>query len=196
MANQEKDKQLDDLLESLLSNYSTMEARPGLETRILANVRDAAAKKRPGLWTLGWAAAGMAAIVAVILFALYFLQPATRIHPAPIAEVKPLVQPPRPIGHSTLAVKARDQREKPRAVVRETPEEIYTLAVQVRPAVFPTPTALSEQEKLLLKYLAGTPRDEVIAQSHSDEIVDGIPDDQSAIPTSFPVRRSITSGTR
>ena len=43
MADQEKDKrmQIDDMLDSLLANYSSAEARPGLETRILASLREA-----------------------------------------------------------------------------------------------------------------------------------------------------------
>jgi hypothetical protein len=42
MADQEKDKQMqiDDTLDSLLANYSSAEPRPGLETRILANMRE------------------------------------------------------------------------------------------------------------------------------------------------------------
>ncbi len=40
MADQEKDKQMqiDEVLDSLLANYSSAEPRPGLETRILANL--------------------------------------------------------------------------------------------------------------------------------------------------------------
>jgi hypothetical protein len=58
-----------------------------------------------------------------------------------------------------------------------------TLALRDRPAVFPTPTPLSEQEKLLLSYVAGTPREEVIAQSHPDEPpVVGDQDQTEAIP--------------
>ena len=44
MADQEKNKrmQIDDMLNSLLANYSSAEPRPGLETRILANLQEAA----------------------------------------------------------------------------------------------------------------------------------------------------------
>ncbi len=46
MADQEKDKQMqiDEMLDSMLANYSSVEPRPGLETRILANLREAARK--------------------------------------------------------------------------------------------------------------------------------------------------------
>ena len=36
-----KNKQMDEMLDSLLANYSSAEPRPGLETRILANLGDA-----------------------------------------------------------------------------------------------------------------------------------------------------------
>jgi hypothetical protein len=38
------------------------------------------------------------------------------------------------------------------------------LAQRDRPAVFPTPTGLSEQDKLMIAYLAQTPKEEVLAQ--------------------------------
>ena len=48
MIDPEKDKQMqiDDMLDSLLANYSSAEPRPGLETRILANLRGEAEKNR------------------------------------------------------------------------------------------------------------------------------------------------------
>ena len=48
MADQEKDKQMqiDEMLDSLLANYSSAEPRPGLETRILANLREQQKRKR------------------------------------------------------------------------------------------------------------------------------------------------------
>ena len=39
---------------------------------------------------------------------------------------------------------------------------------EVRQQVFPSPSPLSEQEKLLLRYLSRTPREELVAQSHPD----------------------------
>lgn len=204
MADQEKDKQLDDLLESLLSNYTVAEPRPGLETRILAQVRDAASKRRSWFWNLGWLGAGAAAITALVLF-LYFSRPNTQPYRAPLETVKSPVQPqyvehPHPLVQSRPrqegpgsepAIKASDRHsQSPQAVQ----EKDNTLAVQDRPAIFPTPVPLSEQEKLFFRYLASTPRDEVIAQSHSDEVVDGLPDDKSAMPGT--VRQSITNGTR
>jgi len=44
------------------------------------------------------------------------------------------------------------------------PQQNATLAVSQRPASFPTPFPLSEQERLMLAYLNNTPHEEVIAQ--------------------------------
>ncbi len=73
MVDPEKDKQMqiDDMLDSLLANYSSAEPRPGLETRILANLREAEEKKAPqGWWNFKWLWAGVVAaaiIVAAVL---------------------------------------------------------------------------------------------------------------------------------
>ncbi|HEY2115922.1 MAG TPA: hypothetical protein VGJ51_12580, partial [Candidatus Angelobacter sp.] len=75
------------------------------------------------------------------------------------------------------------------------PPQNVTLALNQRPAVFPTPTPLSEQERLLLQYYRGTPREEMIAQSHPDEPpVVGDQDQTEAIPdlTHIPQKLSNT----
>ncbi|HEY2171295.1 MAG TPA: hypothetical protein VGJ30_16840, partial [Candidatus Angelobacter sp.] len=63
MADQEKDKQMqiDDTLDSLLANYSSAEPRPGLETRILANLREEEKKASEGWWNFKWLWAGVIA---------------------------------------------------------------------------------------------------------------------------------------
>jgi hypothetical protein len=192
MPDQDKDKQLDDLLESLLSSYSVAEPRMGLETRIQALVRDAAPKRRPWLWNLGWLGAGAMAIVAILLV-VYASRTIAPPHRTPLEAGSPFPQPTRVAVVPKRTIKNPDRSQK---VSRLVPENMYTLAVKDRPAVFPTPVGLSDQEKLFLRYLAGTPRDEVIAQSHSDEVevVDGLPDDQSALPGT--ARQLVTNGTQ
>jgi hypothetical protein len=106
--------------------------------------------------------------------------------PAPRPEIQP---------HAPIAPKeaARVPRRKPSAVpaVRQN----AALALSQRPAVFPTPTPLSEQEQLLLRYYTGTPREEVVAQSHPpDEPLMGDQNQTEAIPdlTHIPQKLSIT----
>ncbi|HZI55538.1 MAG TPA: hypothetical protein VFF39_02120, partial [Verrucomicrobiae bacterium] len=76
---------------------------------------------------------------------------------------------------------------------RDRPKNV-TLALNQRPQVFPTPTPLSEQEQLLLHYVARTPREEVVAQSHPDEPPVADQDQTQALPdlTHIPQKLSNT----
>ena len=70
-----------------------------------------------------------------------------------------------------------------RKTLAPEPQQNVPLALSLRPAVFPTPTPLSEQELLLLQYYSRTPREEVIAQSRPDEPpVVGDQDQTESIP--------------
>jgi hypothetical protein len=57
--------------------------------------------------------------------------------------------------------------------------------VDLRQEVFPTPAPLSEQEKLLIRYLSRTPREELVARSHPDEIEELL-QDQILFPVTGP----------
>lgn len=186
MADQEKDKQMqiDDMLDSLLANYSSAEPRVGLETRILANLREAEEKKASqGWWNFKWLWAGM--VTAAVIVAAVLISGRNRVEPTTHVIVKtnqpapqPEIQPHAPIARQETA---RVHRRKSSTV--PTAQRNATLALNERPAVFPTPTPLSEQEKLLLSYLAGTPPEEIIAESHPDEPpVVGDQDQTEAIP--------------
>jgi hypothetical protein len=182
MADQEKDRQMDEMLDSMLANYSSAEPRPGLETRIMANLREAEKKAPQGSWNFKWIWAGM--VPAVIIIAAVLISGRHRVAPPTNVVVKtsPTVPQPEIQPHAPIAPKetARIYWRKPRATKQQ---QNATLALSQRPAVFPTPTPLSEQEKLLLSYLAGTPREELIAQSHPDEPpVVGDQDRTEAIP--------------
>ncbi|MGB9122104.1 MAG: hypothetical protein WCE73_15895 [Candidatus Angelobacter sp.] len=184
MADQERDKHIDEMLDSLLANYSSAEPRVGLETRILANLREAEEKKASqGWWNFKWLWAGM--VTAAFIVAAVLISGRNRVEPTTHVIVKtnqpapqPEIQPHAPIARQETA---RVHRRKSSTV--PTAQRNATLALSERPDVFPTPTPLSEQEKLLLSYLAGTPREEVIAESHPDEPpVVGDQDQTEAIP--------------
>jgi hypothetical protein len=185
MADQEKDKQMqiDDMLDSLLASYSSAEPRPGLENRILANLREQAEEDAPhGWWNFKWLWAG--AVAAVIIVAALLIGGRHRVAPPTHVIVKtspavpqPEIQPRAPIARNETV------RIRPRKSLAPTRPQNAALALNERPAVFPTPTPLSEQEKLLLSYLAGTPREEVVAQSHPDDLpVVGDQDHTEAVP--------------
>jgi hypothetical protein len=197
MADQEKDKQMqmDAMLDSLLANYSSVEPRPGLETRILTNLilatpRDAESREAVrGWWGFKWLWAGVVLAAVIVVGVLvrgkrHVAPPSnTMVQTGQPAVQQPIVHQPTmqsnvpPTVGATSAIHHRHKTLAPGA------QQNVTLAWNRRPAVFPTPTPLSEQERLLLQYYSGTPREEVIAQSHPDEPpVVGDPDQTEAIP--------------
>lgn len=173
MADQEKDRQLDQLLDSALAQYSAVEPRPGLETRILARIADSrsAASTRAGVLRWLWTGAAAAALAAIILFS-FFSRPATRSRQLPNT-VQTQPQPQRVFPTSVAQVP--HEHKQPRqtgAAQRRSAAVRQADAVGVRQKVFPTPVALSEQEALLLRYLSHTPREELLAQAHPDPSLD------------------------
>jgi hypothetical protein len=191
MAEQEHDRKLDKMLDGLLSAYSAAEPRPGLETRILANLKEASARKSAWRWGFGWVWAGAATAAALaILLTVYFSRPQRRLGAPQIVQHAPQreSQPspasqeesgPAPAG----SAKSQSGRQQRQQLAKLQPAQAHNVTV-VRQEVFPSPSPLSDQEKLLFLYLAGTPREELVAQSHPDEPppVDGEPQDQSALP--------------
>lgn len=172
MADQEKDKQIDKMLDSLLANYSSAEPRPGLETRILANLisatpRDAKSREAArGWWSFKWLWAG-AAVAAAIIAGVLLLgghrkeKGPVMVHelPGPAHPEPPQQKPPKIAPE--VATKQREHTSH-RAVMM--PAQNSGLKPGLRPANFPTPSPLSEQERLMLAYLNNTPHQEVIAQ--------------------------------
>ena len=166
MSEQDKNSDLDNLLDSLLASYSDAQPRPGLETRIMAQLRTETARKKSNRWSLSWMWTGAAAtILALAVVLMIYREPV-------VAPPPPLVLPAdwsllnnsgsafaRP-SHITVAT---------RRPIKEQRREKMAVAADTRPDVFPTPAPLSDQEKLLLRYLARTPRNEIAAQSHADE---------------------------
>ena len=164
MTEQEKRKELDELLDSLLASYSDVEPRPGIETRLLANLRahslSTDRNPRP-IWRWFLAAAGAVAI-AVSLLVIYISRPADLPQPPKIRAAGPPSLPAVPVlKHAPRHV------GKQRVPQRNVPASI--VVADVRRQVFPTPSPMSDQERLLLRYLAKTPGEEVAAQSHGDK---------------------------
>ncbi len=164
MAEQEKDKNLDQLLDSLLSSYSDVGPRPGLETRVIAHLRDQAGRKRFWQWSWAWIGAGsVTAAVATMMFIIFLWERSIQPPQPPVTHVDwPLIQRIAP------AVAQAPQATK-KAVQPRRRELVVATVVDRRPDRFPTPAPLSDQEKLLLRYLAQTARQEIVAQSHPDE---------------------------
>src|SRR5437588_10933155 len=94
MAEQDNEKRLDQLLDSLLATYSDVQPRPGLQTRILANVRAQMPQpSRP--WVLGWIWAGVAitsTVLAAVLLVRYF-GPTVPPPPSLANHTRPVIAP-------------------------------------------------------------------------------------------------------
>lgn len=167
MIDPKKDKELDALLDSALARYSAMTPRPGLETRILARVQEAAASEKPAWRDRRWllAAAGVA-VAAMVLFASLSSFHEGTFHHEQTAEKS------RPRTNGTAApvttAHVEPRRVAPERRFRRTSPPESLRVSEARKPVFPAPEPLSEQERLLLRYLQDTPREEIIAQSHPD----------------------------
>jgi hypothetical protein len=169
MTDPKNDKQLDELLDTMLSAYSAVQPRPGLEDRIRAGMREAA--ERPALpwWSWKWLWAGAAVAAALLLLMVWPGHHRPASAPANTVVHVPATAQPVPQAQAGAAV-APVEAAKHRPKLRVPPRlQDASLPLDRRPAVFPTPTPLSEQERLLLSYYARTPRKELIAQSQPDQ---------------------------
>ncbi len=169
-------RNLDNLLDSLLAQYSDAQPRPGLETRITAQLREQAARKKSWKWSWIWsgvAAAALATLVFIVRLerSVELPQPVTfKADWSLLHHAGATVDEPSRAGNTVLPANQNAQEKSPRPRHQEL--EVPEVAQDTRPDVFPTPTPLSDQEKLLLRYLARTARHEIVAQSHPDEPVE------------------------
>jgi hypothetical protein len=182
MTEYDHDQNLDKLLDSVLADYSSVEPRPGLETRILATVREVA-ETAPSPWrNWRWLWAGAVAVLAIAFIALFAGK--HPVVPAPRNDVVQKQQPAAQPGPEIVKAAPLDSGNDPahpRPKRLQPHPEADALKIGPRRPVFPTPAPLSEQEKLLLSYYAQTPREELIAQSRPEEPPAAV-DDQSNIP--------------
>ena len=144
MNDNDKDRFVDELLDASIRRYRSEIPRAGLENRILASARAAdRATHRRGAWVWAFGAATGAVILLAVVTYLAHRKPVLGPAPAPQAAAKPA---PPLIGRRAVSVPQR-------AIGRTRPTEPR----QARPAQFPTPAPLSEEEKLFLAYVAQTP---------------------------------------
>jgi hypothetical protein len=162
MHDDKRDQFMDELLEASLKRYGGEEPRSGFEMRILAGIRtrERAAQRRG----LGWALAACAGTLAIVVLTLRFA-PARLGQPTPRATLsQPNVKPPARSGSADPRFGGprlvRGPEKKPRTLnsgVRATR--------LVRPEQFPTPSPLTEQEKLLLAYVNKTTKPDLFAEN-------------------------------
>jgi hypothetical protein len=164
----QKDKMLDDLLDRSLAQYSNVEPRAGLENRILAGL--ASRDERSWRWNWKWVSAFAAACLVIALFIVSREQRpkqviATRPHghtePRSLASIRPPTAIPKPKSATIRSHKQSMPIAKPASAEQAT--------VVAKQPVFPAPSPLSEQEKLLFAYLRTTPQQELVQNSKQDE---------------------------
>lgn len=180
MADEKKNQQLDAMLDEMLANYSAVEPRPGFEQRLAANLWETKPQRR---WFEfgGWAWGMVATATALLLLATYAFWPAPKSRPNEVAkatekEVAPVatgssVQPRAPqVANESSAATKRQAVHRSRPVIAKT-------TVPKR-ETFPARAPLTDEEKLLMSYMARTPQQELIAQSRPDVPLAPEPDEE------------------
>ena len=146
-----KNDALDHALDAALVRYSAIEARTGLEDRILANLRAEHVHAHPrSSWRWGVAAACATVVLVIIGLAWEGIRraPTIAIHP-PVIE--PQIELPAPQIAST-------RPPAPYSMARPAPyRSKQTASANPKLDQFPSPQPLSEQEKILAGYVDAYP---------------------------------------
>jgi hypothetical protein len=141
-------RDLDALVDEALSSYTAAEPDPSLRARIMAHASEAAPSQKR-LWLFAPAPACAAALVIVFLlhpWTLHLRTPAPRPEFSPAASTASAPAPPAPVKavlppithpHPALASHRTSRRQRP---------------TMMRRASFPSPTPLTAQETMLLKF--------------------------------------------
>jgi len=160
-----RERAVDAWLEAALHHYGKVEPRAGLEGRVLVSLQvERTRTTAPSRW---WWAAGLATALAVIAATVWVWQggrEARRIHTAGTTNARQHevanTRPPE-----TYSAKKVTQRSKHRP--------IHNVVVATTPKMeqFPSPQPLSEQEKLLMSYVAGDPeKAALVAQARAETL--------------------------
>ncbi len=173
----EKECELDQWLASALSQYGKAEPRPGLENRVLASLQ--MERNRRAGSSRWWWAAGTAAAFATLVVAVWIWQSSRSITPqstAAIPETKQREQERAstdtlPVPKTPLA--SGSHRFKRAGAGRSSIRQVQDLAVASPTKLdqFPAPRPLSEQEEILMSYVARYPETAaVIAQARAEAL--------------------------
>ena len=174
MSEKDNNRFVDELLDAALTRHRSADPRPGLEGRVLAHLR---AEPRPAPWfRWGWLPA-LASVAALMLAvgAFYAARrgvPPERVSPrvARTAEQPPVAALSAPAEPSAPPRRLRQAAPRRR---QHQPAQVAVAVAPPRRPQFPTPAPLSEQEKLLLRYVAEAPKQALlVAQANSRPLED------------------------
>lgn len=153
-------------LDAALAKYAAVEARAGLEERILANLRAEQARAEPrAWWRWGFAAAATVLVIAAVLA----WKTAWPAHPAIVN--RPPMEVARPPKQAPGIAKGGGEMTTTHApaVRKHTPKpNPVTVAATPKLDVFPSPRPLSEEELALAQYVRNFPTDaKLVAQAQA-----------------------------
>lgn len=145
--------ELDSLLDAALSKYTAVEPRPGLDDRVLANLhaeQGSSASRASWQWSLA------ALALAVVLLAVASAW-RTRMHTQPVAQHRstPQVTTQETGGdrRGANAVPRNASRSVHKAHRHQSPPDAVA-AANPKLDQFPSPQPLTEQERILVSYVA------------------------------------------
>ena len=158
MSDKREDQFVDELLDAALSRYAASEPRPGLEERLLAELR--ARPAPPPAWAWGWQPVAVAAVVVALVAGIFYFtrQPAPELAPVARAPAAPAVAPAPESGAPVAPIP-----EGPPAAKRTAVARVERVATSPRREQFPSAAPLSEQELLLLRYAQQATPEQLVA---------------------------------
>jgi hypothetical protein len=156
---------LDRVLDAALAKYASVEPRPGLEQRVMANLSTA---ERDTQTLVRWVW-GVAAALAIVLVVAGIAWRSGRTSRPDIARHPPGIvskhAPQESLAKTSEAMPAVRNRRVRRVIRRErnAPQTMKTLITSApKSEQFPSPQPLSEQEKLLASYVERFPEHAVL----------------------------------
>lgn len=169
------EQDVDRWLESALSRYGKGEPRTGLEGRVLAALQTE--RNRIVSWHGGWWAATAAAALAALVVGAWLWESDREVKPENTAGIRTTAAPegahsvksPFPGITHPAGTTSAEKVVKRRRVNQPSRE----LAARATPKLeqFPSPQPLSEQEQILMSYVANYPETAaLIAQARAEEL--------------------------
>src|SRR5579863_3434384 len=165
-----KQKRIDEFLDSALADYSNVEPRAGIENRIIARLSAEEASPAPRAWLRWWPAFGFVAAALIVLVVWIGMSaPQKRDLDVVVKETPRAIQQVQPQpAPKKMATAGGSHAWRPRPTHTHVALEPAKLAV-VKQDVFPAPSPLTDQERMLLAYLRKTPTAEIAANAKPDD---------------------------
>jgi len=156
---------LDHVIDAALSKYAAVEPRVGLEERVLANLRVQPPRAPAHAW-FGWAAAALALVIILVASLLWSTRKPQLVHAPkpviqqPVGDIQIASHPELPPQNTGLIRKSAKNRK---------PHSTTAATTAPRLSQFPSPEAMSDQEKMLADYAAEFQEQAVLIARFNEE---------------------------